>query len=66
MKEKTCARSREQGGGVTGEGKNDNGKVGKDMTTVGRTRFSVEYTSARAAIFERVAPPGVKLFRVIC
>lgn len=40
-------------GRVAGEGKNDNGKEGKDMTTVGRIRFSVEYTSARAAIFER-------------
>lgn len=45
-------------GRVAGEGKNDNGKEGKDMTTVGRIRFSVEYTSARAAIFERVPPPG--------
>lgn len=53
-------------GRVTGEGKNDNGKVGKDMTTVGRIRFSVEYTTARVAIFERDAPAGVKLFRVIC
>lgn len=62
-------RRRVQGLGnrrVTCEGKNDNGKVGKDMTTVGRIRFSVEYATAQAAIFERDAPAGVKLFRVIC